>query len=391
MHVLIAGAGIAGLTLALALERAGHRPEVVEKAPGPRGGGYMVDFYASGYDAAEALGLHAALEAIHYPIAEIVEVDRQGRTKSAIDYRALRQLLHGRHYNFQRGDLERVLLDQVHGRVPIRYGTTVDAFTPTPDGVEATLSDGSQGRWDLLVGAEGIHSRIRAQLFGDEGQFSHFLGMRVAAYHLDAVPPALEGWDAFPMLTTVDRLMGLYPTRAGRLAVFLLYRVDRPLTRGETRDPCAELERNFRDLGWLAPEVLAGCRQDPEPYFDDVSQISLPTWHAGHVVLVGDACQAVSLVAGQGASLAMAGAVILAEELGRGEDVPAALDRYQRRVQPFVAVRQANARKFARWFLPDSRWRLALRDLAMSAARLPFGDRLVLQGFDTESLFRRRS
>jgi 2-polyprenyl-6-methoxyphenol hydroxylase-like FAD-dependent oxidoreductase len=387
MKVLISGGGIAGLTFALCMSRAGHEVVVVDKAAGLRGGGYMIDFFASGFDAAERLGLLDDLAAIHYPIAKLVEVDEAGRAKAAVDYHALRRLLRDRHFNFQRGDLERTLHDRVASQVPIRYRTQVEAIDERADGVNVTLSDGSSDRWDLLVGADGIHSRVRSLLFGAEAQFTRFLGMRTAAYHLDAVPPALGFEDAFPMMTGVDRLAGFYPTRGGRLAVFLLYRVPRALAEAGGVAPCEELRQAFGQAGWILPEVLAACTDGPGLYFDDVTQIELPRWHTGRTVLIGDACQAVSLVAGQGASLAMAGAVVLSEALARDASPSSALASYQARVQPFVAIRQAKARKFIRWFLPDARWRLFARDLAMKAASMPFGNRLLLDGFDTESLF----
>ena len=119
------------------------------------------------------------------------------------------------------------------------------------------------------------------------------------------------------------------------------------------------------------PDVLEHCPPSGALYYDQVAQIHLPHWNTGRVVLVGDACQAVSLLAGQGASLAVAGAHLLAEELAGASDVPAALGRYHARLAPAVAAKQAAGRRTAEWFLPSTTSRLLLRRLALRAMRLP--------------------
>lgn len=125
------------------------------------------------------------------------------------------------------------------------------------------------------------------------------------------------------------------------------------------------------DLGWVVPEVLALCPSPPALYYDQVAQVELPRWSRGRVTLVGDAGLAVSLLAGQGASLAVASAKMLADELAAGGPVPDALSRYQRRLAPFVRSKQAAGRRTARWFLPSSSTQLLLRRLALRALRLP--------------------
>ena len=136
-------------------------------------------------------------------------------------------------------------------------------------------------------------------------------------------------------------------------------------------DPGAAIQTTYSDLGWLVPEALAHCPHPPALYYDQVAQIEMPRWTTARVALVGDACQAVSLLAGQGASLAVAGAHLMATELERGPSVTDALARYHARMAAAVAEKQAAGRRAAEWFLPTSRRRLLLRRLALRAMQLP--------------------
>ncbi|MBI4278745.1 MAG: FAD-dependent monooxygenase [Armatimonadetes bacterium] len=177
MNVLICGAGIAGLAFAWCLERRGHQPLLVERAAHFRDEGYMMDFFGSGYDAAERLGLLPDLEAIHYPIGRLTFVDARGHERFSLPYAPLRRrLFSNRHFNFMRGDLERVLYDRFEGRRAIRFGTTVARFEQDQTSVQVTLSDGTVERVDLLVGADGVHSHVRALAFGGETRFARLLG-----------------------------------------------------------------------------------------------------------------------------------------------------------------------------------------------------------------------
>lgn len=367
MEVVICGAGIAGLTLAWRLQRLGHHVLVVECSGDLRDSGYMIDFFGPGFDACERLGLLADLAAIHYPVANLVFVDRRGRTRVSLPYPVLRQRwFDGRHFNFMRGDLERLLYRLLKPPI-VRFGVTVDAFDQQDDEVHVRLSDGASMRCDLLVGADGVHSRIRELAFGADSQFVRSLGCRAVAFVSTETSPRLLG-DDFVTVTVPQRQVSVYPVRDG-LATFFLHRI----ATAEPRSPnaCEELQRHYADLEWIVPLLIGASERATAAYVGDVEQVVMTEWFRGQVVLLGDACQCVSPLAGQGASLAMFAATVLAEELARATDIAVALAGYQARVQPLAAQRQDAGRRLAGWFLPDTSLRLKFRDMALRASLLP--------------------
>lgn len=362
MKAIISGAGIAGLTTALALDRAGWQVEVLEKAPHLRAGGYMLDFFGPGFEAAEDLGLIDALRAHARGVGKVDFVDGRGRIGSRMDYRQIGEATGGRLFPILRGDIEKVLHGALPERVEVNYGASIAALTNRDDGVAVTLDDGRDMQADLLVGADGIHSNVRRLVFGPEGHFIRPLGFHTAAYFFESasVVRALDG--DFRMMTVKDRMMGLYAVEKERIMAFFAMRAE-----GAERpdDPRGRLEAGFGDLGWVVPEVLAGAPGPENIYYDVVAQIEMERWHRGRAVLVGDAAYAVSLMAGQGASLAMAGGRALGQVLTGGGDVGAALMRFETELRPLVEEKQQAGRRMANWFVPASGAHVVLRDMGV--------------------------
>ena len=370
MNVLISGGGIAGLTLAYLLHHHGHKPLVVEKSPKVRDEGYMIDFLGPGYDASEKMSLLPEIEGIHYRIPRLAFLAPSGKERFSVSYATLRKNLFGdRHFNFMRGDLERLLYSKIEDRVEVRLGTSVDSFEHDETEVRVRLTDGTTSSFDVVVGADGVHSRVRELAFGKEESFSRFLGYYTAAFIIDDARMREGFGEAFYTLTVPGRQVAAYPISGGRLATFFIHKAEYRLDDFSAQTVREELHRAYGGMGWIVPELLERCPYGSGVYFDEVKQIEMSDWSRGRVALVGDACGCVSLLAGQGASLAVWGAYTLAEELGAAqegeEEIVAALARYEGKLKPPVQTRQKAGRRLARWFVPEDHTRLVVRDAAM--------------------------
>ncbi|HET9142456.1 FAD-dependent monooxygenase [Actinophytocola sp.] len=374
MKVVICGAGIGGLALAHQLDALGWEVVLVEQAPGPREQGYMMDFFGPGYDAAEAMGVLPRLRELSYQIGEASYVDDGGRRRAGLDYDQFTRIARGRLISIMRPDLERALREHLGGQVDARFGTSVAEVDNQPDRVRVGLTDGTRLDADLLVGADGIHSAVRGLVFGAEERFLRYLGLHTAAYTFtdSEIHQRLHG--RFCLTDTLDRQVGLYGLRTGLVAVFTVHRSADPTLPA---DPRAALRAEYGSLNGIVPQALAHCPPGEDVYYDQVAQIELPHWSRGRVTLVGDACYAVSLLAGQGASLAVAGAYLLADQLVRTGSVEDALRRYEQLWRPIVTHRQTVARSVAQWFVPRSRLRRQVRRTALHLARLPGADRFL--------------
>ncbi|MGH8224152.1 MAG: FAD-dependent monooxygenase [Woeseiaceae bacterium] len=264
-----------------------------------------------------------------------------------------------------------MLYQRFTGRAAIRFDTSVAAFAETERCVAVTLTDGATESVDLLVGADGVHSSVRQLAFGTETPWTRELGYHMAAFILDEPPRQLDARDAFVTLTCANRQVTVYPIRGGRLATFFLHKADWPLEEVSREAACKELNQIYGDLGWAVPDLLAQCRTARSVYFDAVEQVQMSAWSTGRVVLVGDACQCVSPLAGQGASMALTAAYVLAEELDARGDVSGALARYEERLKPTIERQQEAGRRIAKWFVPDDEPHRIVRDLVTRMATWP--------------------
>lgn len=371
MHVIICGAGIAGLALAHRLAALGQDVTVLERTPGPRAQGYMIDFFGPGYDAMRAMGLLPALEEVAYHVSEAVLVDEHGRRRGGI---SLGQFAKGTLLSVMRPDLERVLREHLPTAVDLRYDATLTRVTPKPDGVQVGLADGTSIDADVLIGADGIHSTVRRLVFGPETSYLRHLGFHTAAYTFDAPRIHDEVNGRFCLTDSIGSQFGFYSLRDGRVASFAVHRTADPSL---PKDPRAAIRSAYAGLGWVVPEALALCPDADQIYYDQVAQIVMPGWSKGPVALVGDSAYAVSLLAGQGASLGIAGAFVLAEKLISASTIEAGLAEYERIWRPLVEEKQKVGRSAARWFLPESKAQLVMRRVLLRVLRLPVISKLA--------------
>ncbi|GAA1003912.1 FAD-dependent monooxygenase [Nocardiopsis tropica] len=366
-RVLIAGAGIAGLAAALRLHRDGHEIVVVERARARRTGGYLINLLGTGFDAAERLGLDGALRAHDQGMFTSNLVRADGSTRLTMPA-AMAESLGDRALTVFRGDLESVLYEAVQGCADIRFDTTVTAIEDVPSApLRVTLSDGTVEDADLVIGAEGLHSGVRELAFGPSESFVRELNHVVAAFTLDAPPEGLSPQTADTFID-VGRTAAVFRPRTQSASAFVTYRTD-SVAADLAAGPVAAIERRFADLGGGLRAAIAGAGD--EAYFDSVSQVVMPSWSSGRVVLLGDAAWCVSLFAGHGAGLALDGADRLGRALSTQDDTAAALRSWEASLRDEVERKQKQARVGMARFAPPSRLHLVVQDLMIRALTAP--------------------
>ncbi|MFI2486107.1 FAD-dependent oxidoreductase [Promicromonospora kroppenstedtii] len=370
-RAVVVGAGIAGLATALRLHRAGWEALVIERTPSRRSGGYAVTFAGPGYDAAERMGILPELAERHITPDRMDYVRPDGRTRFSVPGPTVRAMVGDRSLNILRGDIEDVLYRAVTTRaadtVRIRFGTTIAGVRQDPDGVDVTLQDGTVERADLLVGADGLHSTTRRLVVGPEDDLRLDLNHMAGVFTLDRLPDGVEP-GVTASLTDTGRTLAVVSLGADRAVAFFGYRTDRPMA--ELADgPQVALPRAYGDLGWVAPQVLDQLTRAESVYFDTVSQMVLDRWSRGRVVLLGDAAWCVTLFAGYGSSLAVAGADALGAALERHPaDLATALREWEAEIRPEAERKQKLGRQVKGLYAPADRFGLWVRDLPLRLA-----------------------
>lgn len=379
MEIAINGAGIAGPALAFWLDRLGHRVTLVEAAPSLRTGGYVIDFWGVGYEVARRMGLEQRIRGAGYPVEAIRLVDRDGRAAASLDTAAFARATGGRFTSLARGDLAAILFEAVKDRVETVLGDGIVALDQDEAGIRAAFARMPERRFDLVVGADGLHSAVRRIAFRLERQVELFLGYGVAAFELAGYRPRDEL--AYVTYGFPGRQLARFALRDDRTLFMFVFKAEESLVRG-AREPAqqkAVLRGMFGGRGWECDAALAAMDQGEDFYFDRVSQIRMPCWSTGRVALIGDAAACVSLLAGEGSGLAMAEAYMLTGELDRaGGDHRAAFAAWEARLRPLLATKQESAKSFASYFAPSTRIGLAFRMLAIRAMRMPWLADLVI-------------
>src|SRR5215471_4882052 len=380
--VLISGAGIAGPTLAYWLKAAGFQPTLVERAPKLRTGGYVIDFWGLGYDIAERMGLLDEINHVGYHIREMRIVNDKGERISGLGTNVFRELTGGRFVTIGRSDLSRLLFEKIKNDTEIVFGDEVVCLQEQTNAVQVTFEHGSQRRFDLVVGAGGLHSTIRHVVFGSQDRFEKGLGYIVAAFEVSGYRPRDE--DVYVTYCQPGRMLGRVALNKDRTLFLFVFAKDNG-ARSDMFDPTAQkalLHEVFDDGKWETSRILAEMERTQDLYFDRVSQIKMPSWSQGRVALVGDAAFCVSLMAGQGAALAMMGAYVLAGELAKAQH-EIAFASYEKLLRGFIEMKQQGAERFASAFAPKTRLGLFFRNQVIRAtaipglARLTFGRDIV--------------
>jgi 2-polyprenyl-6-methoxyphenol hydroxylase-like FAD-dependent oxidoreductase len=352
---LISGAGIAGATAAYWLAKAGFDVTVVEQAADLRSSGSPVDVRGRAVEVAERMGIMARIRAADTCLPNMVFVNSRGHMVGRVNM--ANTWAQSSDVELSRGELAAILRDAMPDDLQCQFGNSVTALTQDADGVTAEFQSGSARRFDLVIGADGAHSRVRALAFGPETEYLKHLGVYVAT-----LPLAGETGTDLVMYNTPGRAVAIHPAGGHPGAAFMFRAPQIPQFDHRDVDQHKRLLCDaYAGAGWRVPELLDRVRAADDMYFDSVSRIQVPTWSRGRIGLVGDAASCVSLF-GDGSSLAMAGAFALADSLNG--DIPAGLRTYEARHRPQRAAKENSVAYATRLLIPATSAGIALRNFA---------------------------
>ncbi|HKC94660.1 MAG TPA: FAD-dependent monooxygenase [Nitrospira sp.] len=346
MRILISGAGPAGLTAAYWLRRYGYHPTIVERASSLLVGGYKIDVRGAALQVLRQMGVHDAVVAAQTDMQGAMLVDREGNIVNRMSGDSFGHRVGG-DLEIVRGTLCQILKDHV-GDVEFRFGDTIQGITQTAQSAQVQFVKGGVREFDCVIGADGLHSNVRQIVFGEEPRFLRDLGLYLCVY---SVPNYLQ----------LDRMEIQY-SELGRIAAIWSSRNDpnakacfgfvAPSHRIDLRDRVQQqqvLKTVYAGIGWEVPRLLELMPTASDWYFDTAAQIDMPRWSEGRVVLVGDAAYCASPMSGQGTSIALIGAYVLAGELATASGAHLhAFAEFENVMRPFVEANQALGLKSAK-------------------------------------------
>jgi 2-polyprenyl-6-methoxyphenol hydroxylase-like FAD-dependent oxidoreductase len=350
--VLISGASVAGPALAFWLSRYGFDVTVVEKAPGIRPGGYAVDFRGTAMRVLERMGLVEEIKNRETRAGSITMVNESGKIVARLPDGFTSGEL-----EILRGDLANVLYEATCESAEYVFDDSIESIVQMADGVDVRFVSGRTRPFDFVVGADGLHSNVRAVAFGDEAKFVRHMGYYIAIY---SVPDFLQLRDAGKYYVQLGRRVGCFGSKNDDNARASFYFASEKMDydRRDVASQKALLRETFADMRWETRRMLEMMDAAPDFYFDSLSQVKMESWSTGRVVLLGDAASCTSPMAGMGTSIAIVGAYVLAGGLKQANgDYAAAFARYEATMREFVSDAQKMAEGVS-WFIPASRMKL---------------------------------
>lgn len=365
-NILISGAGIGGPALAYMLRKSGFNPTVIERAPQMRPGGQAVDLRGAGREVIESMGLMAQVRELELDQRGLKFVGPNGKISAVVP----RDMFGGEGFVSEievlRDDLANILYGATASDVENIFDDTITALEQDGNGVTVTFEREVQRRFDLVVGADGLHSRVRTLAFGPEANYVQPLGCYTSWFTVP-VDFDLDGWYLMHNARG-GRVVSVRPgRRPGESKVSFSFRSE-PLDY-DRHDVGAQkklLMEKFAGDTWLTPRLLTAMQSSEDLVFDSMAQVHIGRWSRGRIVLLGDAGYCPTPLTGLGTSLALVGAYVLAGELAAADgDYEKGFARYEEVARPYVANGQAMAPGGVASYAPNSVMAIKLRDASM--------------------------
>lgn len=355
MRVLISGAGVAGLTTAFWLAKAGHRITIVERFNSLRKSGLQVDLRGPGLEVMRLMGLEQTLKEHTAPEQGFALVNSSGKRYA---YFPASSAEVGREsftaeFEIMRGDLCQVLYDALDSTVDFIWDASIQSYTETDQQIHALLSNGATVDADILISAEGQWSNTRKLILGDAAAGLEPLKGIYCAYF--GYPQAVKSDDEYVATMYLAGNARSIMTRRSKPDVmqgYMLCRNDSAklatCKRGSIAVEKEAMREIFAGSGWITDDLCAAMMESDNFYLERLGVIKNITWSKGRAVLVGDAAYGASALTGMGTTIAMVGAYILAKEIETSctgdivtdETVKMAFKSYEDKMRPLVTILQ---------------------------------------------------
>ncbi|MGA7055451.1 MAG: FAD-dependent monooxygenase [Mycobacterium sp.] len=353
MRVLISGASISGPVLAYWLTRYGFEVTIVERAPALRKtGGHAVDLFRPAMEISEKMGVLPKIEALTTGTDVLTIYRKEGRRPARIDLTKVVGAVSDRHVEIMRDDLSEAYYNAGRDHVEYLFGDSITAISP--DG-EVTFEHAAPRRFDVVVGADGLHSNVRRLVFGEDAGLTRFLGGYLAVL---SVPKTLAREQEMVMHAGSGHLAGIYTAQPLDDARVLFMFRNKEELHYHHRDILRQkqlLRAAFTGVDAMVDGWLEELDRTPTFYFDSITQLQLDTWSRGRVTLVGDAGYCPGPAVGGSTSLSVFGAYVLAGELAQANgDYARAFAAYEQQMADPVRRSRAFARVMAKSIIPGS-------------------------------------
>lgn len=351
-QVLISGGSFAGLTLAYWLNEFGYQVTIVEVGKDLRKGGSPIDVRGKALEVVKEMGILEKIKANEFVHTDEI-VNAKNETLTTFSLNAQPEYLGD--IEIHRGDLIEIIYEIIpKDEVEMVFGNSIETLVQHKDKVEVSFENGENRSFDLVFGADGTHSIVRKLVFGEEENFKKFFGVYFAfagAAHIQTGKPRNTGI----IYRELGKQAVIYQFKDAANAV-LVFRAPKLDWDYRNREQQKQILKEYfgNNTNWKIPEILDSMLHSDNLYFDEASQIHMPTWTKGRVALIGDAAHAPSFFTGMGTSLALQGAILLAKELDANDDYETAFEKYNETFKPFAESIQARITRGLKVQLPET-------------------------------------